>query len=578
MFFVLSGFLITALLMDRYAATGTIDIRDFWIRRFRRLVPAVVVTVIGASALAALVGGDAQVGLPRQALSAITATYNWVTIATGNAYMDQGSPLLLMNMWSLAVEQQFYLLWPIALVVMLLFCRRRFALGVAIALAATSTAWHQVLVREDLSRAYLGTDSHLWGLMLGAALALAIPGVLRRGAEVSPYARWWGIGGWVGLLAALVLMVVMPVGAMYPWGMLIVSLLTVLTIRALLPDVTAVGPGRALCGLLDAAPLRWLGERSYGIYLWHWPLWVVQFYAWPDLSPLLGAALVVLTTVLAAALSYRFIETPIRQHGFVVWMRGLMGQLQVAPPRRAIATLLVPALLLGGAGWGLATAPSRSSGQVAIEAGAAEGPAAASPRTPTAEVEQSSSLSPAPTPPEATPTEGAPSEPAPTETATDKIGGKDITVIGDSVTVAASPALRKSYPGIVIDADVSRTIEIAPDMLRRLDASGKLRPVVVLSLATNSAIQDEDVDAVLDAIGPDRELVLVTGFGPARTTWIPPSNDAIRDAATAHSQVRVADWDAAIRDHADLLAGDHVHPATTQAQELYVEAITAALR
>ena len=165
MFFVLSGFLITSLLLEERAVHGRLDLRRFWVRRCRRLFPAVSVTVVGSAALALMVGGDALVALSRQALGALTATYNWVEIAAGASYFEQSSPLLLTNMWSLAVEQQFYLVWPLVIAAMMTWRRSR-RCAVALGLGAVSVVWHAVVVNHDVSRAYMGTDSHLWGLML----------------------------------------------------------------------------------------------------------------------------------------------------------------------------------------------------------------------------------------------------------------------------------------------------------------------------------------------------------------------------------------------------------------------------
>ena len=176
-FFVISGFLITSLLLLEQRRTGRIDLRRFWIRRLRRIVPALVAAVAVVVALAACIGGDALLAVRRQVLSSILLVYNWAEIIGGSSYFDQTQPLLLTNVWSLAVEEQFYLLWPLVIVAFLSrgpsWTRRRFA-ALALGLSVASAAWalHLMGQGESSSRVYMGTDTHAFGLMMGSALAL----------------------------------------------------------------------------------------------------------------------------------------------------------------------------------------------------------------------------------------------------------------------------------------------------------------------------------------------------------------------------------------------------------------------
>ena len=144
------------------------------------------------------------------------------------------------------------------------------------------------------------------------------------------------------------------------------------------------------------------------------------------------------------------------------------------------------------------------------------------------------------------------------------------------MTVAAAPSLEASLPGISINAEVSRSVYAAVPTLQDLDAAGA-RPCVVVALATNGPIETDQLDSILDYLGPDRRLVLVTGYGPARTTWIPPANEALHAFAQDHpDQVAVADWQAAVSGHPDLLVDDQVHPQPAGA-ELYAQTVTDAI-
>ena len=579
-FFVLSGFLITLLLIDRLDSTGSLGIGHFWIRRFRRLVPAAVTTCIGAGILALLSGTDALVALPRQVVGVLTGTYNWIEIISGASYFEQQSPLLLTNAWSFAVEQQFYVIWPLILL-LLVRLPKHLRIWIALGIGGASTAWHAVLVGQDLSRAYMGTDTHLWGLMIGAALAFAVPNAMQMVDERAKHAGYIGFFGVISFFATMFLMTVLPESFMYPWGMVIVSLTTAFTIRGLLPDVSYAGTARLLRKVLELRPLVWLGERSYGIYLWHWPLWVLVFYLAPQMSLPMSATIVSVVSVLFATLSYRFIETPIRRVGFLQWCRIVWsGFLTFTGKVRIVIAVivLVIASLFAVALW---FSPNQSSAQIAIEQGAMSAPASDAMTSGSQSADAASSGDQSQSETQSDAQSGAQSgEPEfirRYDYTQPQVTGEEITIIGDSVTLGSSAALSEAFPGVYVDAEVSRSVLVAGSIIDSLNAQGLLREYVVISLATNNAVTDDQIDALVAQIGPERKLILVTAFGPARTTWIPPSNDTIWRAATRYRNVFVADWANPISRHPEDLAGDSVHPATDQGHQIYVEAIRSAL-
>ncbi|MCP3425048.1 acyltransferase [Rothia sp. AR01] len=343
-FFVISGYLITALLLREAAYTDRMRLPQFWMRRLRRLVPAMLVCVATCAGLAALIGGDVLAGMPRQLLSALTYTTNWAGIAAEHDYFQQTSPELFTNFWSIAVEEQFYLLWPVLLVLacMLLAtwrARRRvpLALGGLSVLAMAGVLW----ATGDATRVYYGLDTHAFGLMAGAALALAVPWSMypRRdaGGERSPgVPRRSGalnaariVLGWVSLAmllpTALLLTEAQP-RVLFPGGLLAASLLALGVVQCLLPDVRGTG-AEGLRRLLSLRPLAWVGARSYGIYLWHWPLWVLAHYAAPGADAGVRGGVVLALTVGVAAASYRWVENPVRRLGFGGAVGALLGGL-----------------------------------------------------------------------------------------------------------------------------------------------------------------------------------------------------------------------------------------------------------
>ena len=173
-FFVISGFLITTLLLRERAETGRIILRKFWLRRARRLLPALALVVLASSTAALVIGGDVLVRIGTQVLGAATFSYNWIGIASNASYFDDTTPELFRNLWSLAVEEQFYLVWPVAILLLVLVRRRGIQLAIVAALALGSIAAMVALLSAGAppTRLYYGTDTHSFGLAIGAGLAL----------------------------------------------------------------------------------------------------------------------------------------------------------------------------------------------------------------------------------------------------------------------------------------------------------------------------------------------------------------------------------------------------------------------
>src|SRR5690606_2682282 len=172
-FFVISGFLITSLLLRERERDGRIHLGRFWLRRARRLLPAIGLLVITCGGIAWLIGGDVLIGLGLQVLGAATFSSNWIAVAAGQSYFDDSTPELFRNLWSLAVEEQFYVVWPALLLLLLLVPARRLRIAILLVLAVASAIGMALTADPagDATRAYFGTDTHSFGLALGAALA-----------------------------------------------------------------------------------------------------------------------------------------------------------------------------------------------------------------------------------------------------------------------------------------------------------------------------------------------------------------------------------------------------------------------
>ncbi|MCU1414031.1 MAG: acetyltransferase [Microbacteriaceae bacterium] len=550
-FFVISGFLITGLLLRERTETGRIRLGAFWARRARRLLPALVVLLMVCSSAALLLGGDVLVHLGRQLLGAATFSSNWLSIAAGQSYFDSTTPDLFRNLWSLAVEEQFYLVWPFAVLLLALVRSHRARVIIVAALAVLSAVAMVMLYVPggDATRVYYGTDTHAFGLAIGAALALALS---RR----SLGHRWLTVLGVVALAAVLATTALLPDSSpiTYQGGLVGVGLLTAVVIAAAV--------GSRLGRVLDVAPLRWVGARSYGLYLWHWPVFVLVVAALPTWQrtgaggwELGGIALAI--TVAAATLSYRFVEQPIRRDGFAAtWHRWTRAWGSGAA--RAVGAVAVAILLLAGV---LATTgavlrdPGVSSAQAAIEAGAkAITPAPAT-----------TSAAPA-VPGAGTPTPAAP-PPLP--------GGDQISAIGDSVMLASAPELEAAFPGIDINAVVSRQASTAPGIVQGMIDAGTLRQTLLIGLGTNGPIDPSILEKLHSMIGPRHQIVVVNVEAPRG--WVDGVNSELSHFAQEYRNVELANWQDAISGKLDLLARDQIHPGQSGGL-VYVQAVTEALQ
>lgn len=535
-FFVISGFLITGLLVRERTTRGRIDAPAFWTRRARRLLPALVLVVTVCSAAALVIGGDVLVGLGAQLLGAATFSSNWIAIAQGSSYFDDTAPDLFRNLWSLAVEEQFYLVWPVALLALLLLPRVWLRVGAVVALAAGSAVAMALLAGDgDATRVYYGTDTHAFGLALGAALALTLSGRFTdappRGGRGTAALAWIGAAA-IGGIVVIALTMPEDDPVTTRGGLVAVAVLTAVAIAGATAAASWLGRG------LDIAPLRWVGERSYGLYLWHWPVLVLAIAALPSDAPeWLAPAIALVITVAAAAASYAWVETPVRRRGF----RAVLAQ-----PGRGLVTGAAFALAGALAVSAVVVAPAQSEAQTAIEQGAdALGPDY---RGYTLGRER----------------------PAPMPT------GDQIYAIGDSVMLAAAPWLQERLPGIAIDAEVSRSMWVAPSLVQAAVDAGVMRPILLLGLATNGDVDPRDLAAVVSILGPDRLLIVINGQAPK--DWIAIGNHTLAEFARQLRQVELANWHDAIAPQLYELASDEVHPGGPISGGIYVNAVCDALQ
>ncbi|MFZ0090542.1 MAG: acyltransferase family protein [Solirubrobacteraceae bacterium] len=365
-FFTLSGYLITDLLLGHSERFGNLGLGNFWLRRARRLLPALFVMLIVVSIWVALFDASQLAEVRRQVVSASLYFANWSTIAAHGSYFSRFAvPLPLDHLWSLSIEEQFYLVWPwvLALMLYLISSRRVLAVLTLAGAAASVVVMVQLYHRGyDPTRVYEGTDTRAFGLLIGASLAMVWPTRISRlsvrRSVRSPVVL--DVAGLIGVIAILVL--VWRTSSLstflYPSGLILLSVATAAAIAAV------VNPSSVLGEVLGCAPLRWIGVRSYGIYLWHWPL-IVLWGGAASVGVHWGrAALQVGATMVVAALSWRFVEEPIRQGALGRLRRRSRTRAAVRHARRRALALTgsiaaVLAVVVAGLGGAL---PAMSSG------------------------------------------------------------------------------------------------------------------------------------------------------------------------------------------------------------------------
>ncbi len=581
-FFVLSGFLITSLILEEYDRSGRVDFRRFYLGRARRLLPAVLLLLVVVGAAVLLFYRDALSAFREDALATILYLNNWWYIALDQSYFESmGRPPLLKHLWSLAVEEQFYLIWPAVALFLVRRGGRPLVRRVAIVVAVASTVWMAFLairggypVDADPSRAYFGTDSHSMGLLIGAALATVWrPGRLNASLPSSPRAIVTGIG--VAMLA-VVLGFYFFVGEFTPWlyrgGFLALAVFTAVLIAAVTHPSSPLGP------LLGVGVLRYLGRRSYGIYLWHWPIFMVTRpgidVPWSE--PVAFVARMTITLAIAEA-SYRLVEMPIRRGVLGRTWKGLRsGAITGLRAIVAVATAIIATVATTAVALALVLTPGEGRDAIAPDVAEAMGIADGGPLevaiddeppdrgTIEAQATDSEAGDPVGSPGEET---GGPAieeapEPATAEAPEPTIEeiraeNGSVSVLGDSVVLGARDAITDAIPGAKVDAKVSRMPGAFTGRVKKLNRRDKLANIVVLHTATNGVLTEEILRNTLDPLTDYEQVVLVNASVPR--SWEQPNNAIIDDVAPDYPNVVIADWNSRADGEGGFFVSDGVH-------------------
>jgi peptidoglycan/LPS O-acetylase OafA/YrhL len=532
------------------------------------------VVVVLVSTVARDVAAQAFRDIP----AALLYVSNWWSINQEQSYFELiGRGNMLAHLWSLAVEEQFYLVWPAVLGALCFIAvrfgrpRRRLVLAVALGGAVASTLWMTYLsstrgypIDADPTRVYFGTDAHAMSVLMGAALATVWNVAAFHTRVVAATKVIYLVIGVAGLGVAVWLFT--HVTEYTPWlyrgGFLLAAAVFALVIAAATHPASPLGP------LLDVAPMRWVGERSYGIYLWHWPIFLVTRpgvdVPWEGVWVNVARVAVVLVV---AELSYRYVEVPVRQGAVGRWWARQrartreFGAAAAWTPGSARTWISALAVAVGAAVLAslALTAPSSADQQTQKLAERADivdtvttpGPSVKPIVAPT----PAASHSPSTTPTSATtPTAAAsapPTSPVPGSTPAVPAGlsTADISWYGTSVSLWAVEVLRAELPGVKLDAGNNRSPGFILDRVLRDRDRGTLRRAVVMHLGDAGPVSEDGLDAALTTLS-DRERIVIIN-STARFAFVPEGNATIARVAARHPNVVVADWKGYSSGHAD---------------------------
>ena len=609
-FFVISGYLITLLLIGEHERNGRINLGKFWMRRIRRLLPAVLTMMSGVAVYMALFKREPQGRTRGDFLGGIFYVSNWYQIFVGQGYTANEAFVPFRHLWSLAVEEQFYLIWPLVMVGILGLGRHRlprvalwlfgisawisFMVGLLFANGDVATTCSPeamngyrmlfgrcINVNEAL---YLGSFSRAGGLMLGAAFAMVWrPMALMRG-PAREKARYLDALAVVGLAALGLLMWELTLSGdgrstgtrFNPWlfrgGFFMTGLATLMVIAA-------VTHQRAIMGrLLGNRIFNWVGTRSYGMYLYHWPIYqIIREHA--------GVAMTVKQWLVAMAItlpvteaSYRYIETPIRQGRFGEWLRGDRRPRTAAAYKRRqrfAGVGIASAALIGFAGVSIAMATNQCVGQIECDSQAglaidATLPAADSVSAAQPTVTQQAVVDPA------APSASSPTTPPSTAPPTTVLIDKPYFAVGESVMLGAKPVL--DARGITTVAEVSKGPDWELQQIQLAKTRYRITHGIVIQLGTNGTVTQAQYDAVLAEVADIPRVVMMTVKAPK--PWIDGNNEIIRSLPATHPNVVVLDWQVRAEEVSGHLSNNvdgGVHLSDDTAKQFYRDIILEAL-
>ncbi|KMP74570.1 acyltransferase [Bacillus cereus] len=555
-FFVLSGYLITDILSIEWKRNKRIDLKNFWLRRARRLLPGMLVMLIIVLAWITIFHSSLLGKMRGDSLAALLYFSNWWYIYHKLSYFENFNQLSPLNhFWSLAVEEQFYVVWPFIISLAFYYIKKKSHIILFIVLGAVASALAMAVLYEpgvDPSRIYYGTDTRAFSLLIGAALALIWPSS-RLANKIIPQARL--ILDVVGGIALIVILIMFwktnqydPF--LYRGGMVFLSIATALLVANL------AHPASRIAQFLRFKPLRWMGVRSYGIYLWHYPIiTLTNSKVNAGEFSLTRAILQFLLIIIVAQISWKFIENPIRQ-----------GTLKNIHSKN----WGIKNLALGGK---IALVCALSISTIAILGLSTASKAKDNPqkdKKESVQTEQKENPEHTVTVREKT-AEEPPQNKEQQEVNGQTKGQQTVTAVGDSIMIDIAPYLKNTFPNIKIDAKIGRQLSKAIPAVEQLKNEGGLGNYVIIGLGTNGAFTKEQLVSLIKMIGNERKIVLINTRVPR--PWESLVNEKLKEVAFEYQNVTLIDWYSASAGNKTYFEPDGVHLTRTGA-EAYASLVT----
>ena len=539
LFFVISGYVITRLILDSINQSSALDLRAFYAARIRRIYPGFLFMVISTIIFIGVWAPEAIKRFLSDLPYALSGTINWALVARNQDYFETiGRPPLLQHTWSLAVELQFYLIWPIILLTVLKYFGKKNIARIALIIAIISgTALFLVSLQLDqsnsakVSHIYFGTDTHSLGLFLGSALAVSwIPqnlsaNITRRAQDVID-----GIGvvGLLGLISTF-LFIDESNASLYQIAFPLAAIFGCLVI------ISLVHPASRFAPIISTPPFRWIGQRSYGIYIWHWVIFQVTRPS-VDLSGETWALYLarVLLVLALADISLRWVEIPFRQGQVQTWFRGMKYRSSKERVRQQVTVLVSIIAVLAVTSSISVSAINRSNqiSQVINE--------------------------------ELTDQEDSP---------VDLGSTTGLWVTGDSVILGIRSKLENKEHISLVNARVGRQ---APELLAvmRVDQSSVPSSPVIFNLGNNNALSEQTVVEIFEVIKNQPQIIVVNTAVPR--PWRDANNAIISKVAARYANVKLVDWDRISKDRPELFAPDGVH-LSPMGSDVYVDLVLSVL-
>ena len=539
LFFVISGYVITRLILDSINQSSALDLRAFYAARIRRIYPGFLFMVISTIIFIGVWAPEAIKRFLSDLPYALSGTINWALVARNQDYFETiGRPPLLQHTWSLAVELQFYLIWPIILLTVLKYFGKKNVARIALIIAVISgTILFLVSLQLDqansakVSHIYFGTDTHSLGLFLGSALAVSwIPqnlsaNISRRAQDVID-----GIGvvGLLGLISTF-LFIDESNASLYQIAFPLAAIFGCLVI------ISLVHPASRFAPIISTPPFRWIGQRSYGIYIWHWVIFQVTRPS-VDLSGETWALYLarVLLVLALADISLRWVEIPFRQGQVQTWFRGMKYRSSRERVRQQIS-VLVSIIAVLAVTTSISVSAINKSNQISQVINE-----------------------------ELTDQEESP---------VDLGSTTGLWVTGDSVILGIRSKLENKEHISLVNARVGRQ---APELLAvmRVDQSSVPSSPVIFNLGNNNALSEQTVVEIFEVIKNQPQIIVVNTAVPR--PWRDLNNAIISKVASNYANVKLVDWDRISKDRPELFAPDGVH-LSPMGSDVYVDLVLSVL-